>query len=178
MGDAARTRALFERCITLQLPAKKMKVRTRHPLQPALVGRKRASHAPVPASITHASPGCLAGCLGVWWGTKVRAVRWSHRQAVPVRWWPLRLPAVLLQALPAVRDGARHGGEPEPRAGAGPGVRVRPAAPPLTRGLPPSPATCGLGPGKHIALACCFLAVKTNRVEAHAKHCATLYRNL
>ena len=26
MGDAARTRALFERCITLQLPAKKMKV--------------------------------------------------------------------------------------------------------------------------------------------------------
>lgn len=28
VGDAARTRALFERCITLQLPAKKMKVRS------------------------------------------------------------------------------------------------------------------------------------------------------
>lgn len=106
-----------------------------HLVQPARVGRQRVA-CTCACVITHALPGCLAGCRGVSLGGRSECGPVVTQPGRAVRWWQLRLPAVLLQALPAVRDGARHGGEPAARAGAGPGVRVRPAAQPLTHLLP------------------------------------------
>ncbi len=167
MGDAARTRALFERCITLQLPAKKMKVRTRTTRcsRHGWAGREGRMH------LCLRNHACLAGLScrvsrGLAGGPiRVRSSGHTARQGREVVAAATARSSSSSATCSTRRSTARR------RAGStcrsGPGSSCPPCRP-----TPDPPAAVdrqplGLGPERHIAPA--FWPVKTDSAEAQAK---------